>query len=95
MQEIKRPKRTKRKASKGNAIAKPILEQELKRFKAIVRHIAKQEVGGDQGNWFLMDKRANLRRLGPFAVWGNQPATAVHVEMSDDEIQVVTRAILL
>ena len=42
-----------------------------------------------------MEKRANLRRLGPLAVWGNQPATAVHVTMSGNETDVVARSILM
>ena len=78
----------------GNAIVQPSLDEELKRFKAIVRHIAKHEVDKDQGRWFLMETRAKLRRLGPLAVWGNQPAMAAHVLLKKDEVESVTENIL-
>jgi len=63
----------------GNALVQPTLDEELKRFKAIVRHIAKHEVDSDQGRWFLMETIARHRRLGALAVWGNQPAMAAHL----------------
>ena len=77
----------------GNAIVQPSLDEELKRSKAIVRHIAKREVDKDQGRWFLMEARAKFRRLGPLAVWGNQPAIAAHVQMTKEEVGSVTESI--
>ena len=59
-----------------------------------MRHIAKHEVDKDQGRWFLMETRAKLRRFGPLAVWGNQPAIAAHVLMTKDEVESVTENIL-
>ena len=49
----------------GNAIVQPSLDEELKRFKAIVRHIAIHEVDKDQGKWLLMEARAKSGGLGP------------------------------
>ena len=54
----KKAKKDERQGTRGNPIAKPSLDEELKRFKAIVRHIAKQELGGEQGKSFLMEKKS-------------------------------------
>ena len=78
----------------GNATVQSTLDAELKRFKAVVRHIAKHEVDKEQGKWFLMEARAKLRRLGPLAIWGNQPAIAAHIDMTKDEIDRITENIL-
>ena len=59
-----------------------------------MRHIAKHEVDKDQGKWFLMEARAKLRRLGPLAIWGSQPAIAAHIHMTKAEIDNVTENIL-
>ena len=46
-----------RNAGSSNANVKPTLQEELNRFKAITRQIARQEVGGEQAAWFTMEKR--------------------------------------
>ena len=50
------------------AITKPALDEEIKWFKAIVRHVMKHEVKQGKGKWFRMDNRANLRRLNGLGV---------------------------
>ena len=56
-------KNKKTKISDTMVITKPTLEQELKLFKAIVRHITRHEVKQGQGEMFRVDNRANIRRL--------------------------------
>ena len=50
--------------SHGQAIVEPSLDEELKRSKAIVRNITRHELNQTQTNWFGMERRAKLRRLG-------------------------------
>jgi hypothetical protein len=84
-----------RKQGDASACVKPSLDEELKRFKAIVRHIGRHETGQEHAGWFDMERRANLRRLGDLAVVGNQPAIMATVRMSDAEKAKVTRCIML
>ena len=76
------------------AIAKPTLDQELKAFKAIARHITKHDLDDRQRKWFQMEKRSNLRRLGSLGIIGNQPAMAAMCKLDQHEKLVIAEAIL-
>ena len=54
-----------KKGSHGGTIAvsKPTLDEELKTFKAIVRHITKYDIEQTAIRWFNVDIRPSLRRL--------------------------------
>ena len=51
-----------KRAQRSTAEAKPTLDEELKLFKAMVRHITKFETRTN-GKWFLVDARPRLGRL--------------------------------
>ena len=76
------------------AVTKPKLDEEIKLFKAIVRHIFRHEVRNGKAKWFRMDSRANLRRLGNLGVSGHQPALMLFCHMTKEEKDTVTEAIL-
>jgi hypothetical protein len=88
-------KKTNRGKETQNAIVKPKLGEELARFKAIVRHIAKHEVKGKQADYFLMEKRQHLTRLAGLAVYGHQPAIAGFLQISSHEKEDMIKAILM
>ena len=91
----KKQKTTQTKGHLTSAVVRPSLDEELKRFKAIVRHIAKHEMQEDQGNKFEMEKRAQLKRLAPLGVVGSQPAIKGWVKMTPAEQEKVARSIML
>ena len=76
------------------AVTKPKLDEEIKLFKAIVRHIFRHEVRNGKAKWFRMDSRANLRRLGNLGVSGHQPALMLFCHMTREEKDIITEAIL-
>ena len=47
--------------AKEDASRKPSLEEEMARFKAIVRQITKGELQKEESEWFKMEARTNLR----------------------------------
>ena len=75
-------KSKKRNVSDIMAITKPTLDEEIKLFKAIVRHVMKHEVKQGKGKWFRMDNRSNLRRLNDLGVSGHQPAIMAFCQLS-------------
>ena len=75
---------------KGNlsgttAVSKPTLDEELKTFKAIVRHITKYLIEPKAARWFTADNRPSLRRLGNLGINGHQLAIAAYCKMTRDE----------
>ena len=76
------------------AVTKATLDEEIKEFKSIVRHIFKHEEGQGQGRWIRMDNRSNLRRLNDLGVFGHQPAIKAYCQMTKDEKAKVTESIL-
>ena len=76
------------------AVTKPKLDEEIKLFKAIVRHVFRHEVRSGKAKWFRMDSRANLRRLGNLGVSGHQPALMFFCHMTREEKIKITEAIL-
>jgi len=89
----KRKQASKKRGIKGSAIVKPTLDEEIKRFKSIIRHITKHEGGSEHAGWFEMEKRAHLRRLGTLGIVGNQPAINATIKMTEDEKKNVARCI--
>ena len=75
-------KSKKRNLSDIMAITKPTLDEQIKLFKAIVRHVMKHEVKQGKGKWFRMDNRANLRSLSDVGVSGHQPAIMAFCQLS-------------
>ena len=78
------------KAKKGNisdimVSTKPTLDDELKLFKAIVRHVARREVKNGKGEMYRVDNRASLRRLNDLGVSGRQPAIMAFCQMTKRE----------
>ena len=55
-------------------VTKPTLDEKIKLFKAIVRHVTKHEAEQEKAKWFRADTRASLRRLSDLGVSGHQPA---------------------
>jgi len=81
------------KSQSSTAEAKPTLDEELKLFKAMVRHITKIETRSN-GKWFQADSRPKLRRLGNLAVNGHQPAIAAYCELNKKGKEEIGNAIL-
>ena len=75
-------------------ITKPTLDEEIKLFKALVRHIFKHEVKYGKGKWFRMDNRSNLRRLNDLGISGHQLALMAFCQMTKSEKAQITEAIL-
>ena len=72
---------------------KPTLDEEIKLFKAVVRHIFKHEVKHGKGKCFRMDNRSNLRRLSDLGVSGHQPALMIFCQMTKKEKESIIEAI--
>ena len=84
----------KRNLNETTALTKPTLDEELKTFKAIVRHITKYEAEPTAARWFTADNRPCLRRLGNVGINGREPSIAVYCKMTNEEKERVTDAIL-
>ena len=67
------------------AVSRPTLDEELKTFKAIVRHTTKYEIEQKTIKWFNADNRPSLRRLGNLGINGHQPAIAAYCKMTRSE----------
>jgi hypothetical protein len=76
------------------AIAKPSLDEEIKLFKTICRYILQNDLQDEQRTWSRMDQRMHLRRLAPLGIEGNQPAVAAYCEVTKEEDDTITKAIL-
>ena len=74
-------------------VTKPSFDEEIKLFKAIVRHVTKHEAEQSKANWFKADARANLRRLNDLEVSGHQPAIKAYCQMTKQEKTQVVEAI--
>ena len=84
----------KRNLSETTAVSEPTLDEELKTFKAIVRHITKYEIEPKAAMRFTADNRPRLRRLGNLGINGHQPAIAAYCKMTRDEKGKVIDAII-
>ena len=85
-----------KKSNHGATIAatQPTLDEELKTFKAIIRHITTFETEQKAIKWFQADNRPSLRRLGNLGIMGHQPAIAAYCKMTKEEKEKVTDAIM-
>ena len=79
----------------SNAVPKPLYRDELNRFKAIVRQIARHELRPKQAAMFLMEDRSRIRRLAKLGVYGHQPGIAAHTKTVADEDEAVVESILM
>jgi len=86
--------RSNKKKQDQDAVVKPVFEAELKRFKAIVRQIAKHELEPCQSKLFHMESRGRLRRLADLGIYGHQPGIAAHVHVKPEEEEKIVEAIL-
>ena len=93
-ENAKDAKNKKRNISETMAVAKPTLDEEIKLFKAIVRHITKFEIEPKEARWFIADNRPCLKRLGNLGINGHQPSITVYCKMAREEKQKVTDAIM-
>ena len=75
-------------------ITKATLDEEIKEFKSIVRHIFKHEVRQGKGKWVRMDNRSNLSRLNDLGIFGHQPAIKAYCQMTKGEKTQITESIL-
>ena len=75
-------------------VTKPTLDEEIKQFKAIVRHIMKYEAEQEKAKWFRVGSRASLRRLSNLGISGHQPSIMAYSKMTKDEKDRITEAIL-
>ena len=76
------------------ALTKATLDEEIKDFKAIVRHILKHEVKMAKGRWIRMENRSNLRRLNDLGIFGHQPAIKAYCQISQEEKALIMEHIL-
>ena len=77
-----------------SATIKATYDEEMKLFKAIVRHITRHELDEQQKKWFQMETRAKLRRLAMLGIAGNQPAIAGYCRIQAREQQQIVQAIV-
>ena len=80
---------------RGSTETKPPLQEEMELFKAIMRHVARQEVAPEQAPWFAMEGRQRLRRLAKLGIEGHQPAVAAYVKMSKEENDRIAESIVM
>ena len=78
----------------ATALTKATLEEEIKDFKAIARHILKHEVKQAKGRWIKMENRSNLRRLNDLGIFGHQPAIKAYCQISQEEKATIMEHIL-
>ena len=76
------------------AECKPSLEEELAKFKAIVRHITRHEANHQQGNGFKAESRSKLRRLANLGILAHQPAVVAYCKVSDIERETILESLL-
>ena len=76
------------------SVTKATLDEEIKDFKMIVRHIFKHEVKLAKGKWIRMENRTHLRRLNDLGIFGHQPAIKAYCQMSPEEKTTIMGHIL-
>ena len=74
-----RTKHEVKRAKLSDAVTKPLFDEEVKRFKAICRQVARHELEEKQAQMFLMEGRGKIKRLANLGVYGHQPGIAAHV----------------
>ena len=80
--------------SESTVVAKRTLDEELKQFKVIVRHVMRHEAEQKAAKLVQTDTRSRLRRLGKLGITGHQPAIMAYCQINKDEKNKVTEAIL-
>ena len=77
-----------------SAMSMPTLDEELKSFKAIVRHIMRREADSEQSKWFKAEGRNRLRRLAKLGIIGHQLAIVAYCKVSKEERDVIIENLL-
>lgn len=77
-----------------DATIKPTLEEELAKFKPIVRHITRHEANHQQGNWFKAEGRSKLRRLANPGILVHQQAVVAYCKVPDTERDTIIESLL-
>ena len=77
-----------------DATVKPTVEEELVKFKAIVRHITRHEANHQQGDWFKVASRSELRRLASLCIFAHQVAVVAYCKVSDEERETIIDSLL-
>ena len=72
----------------------PTFEEEMNRFKAIIRNIARQEIDEVQAKWFRMEERCKFRRLASLGVNGHRAAVGALCDISKEEEAKIIKSIL-
>ena len=90
----KRTRKSKWHAQQGTVVARATYEQEIKRFKAIVREVTRHGLDDRKRVWFHMESRRYHRRLVPLGIHGNQPAIAVYCQTTEEEQGRLVEALL-
>ena len=70
------------------------LEEELAKFKAIVRHIARHEANHQKGDRFKVESRNKLGKLADLGIGAHQPAVAAYCKVSDKERETFIGSLL-
>ena len=76
-------------------MVKPTLDEELKKFKAIIRQIMRHEATDEQAKWFTMEARNKLRRLAKLGITAHQPGVAAYCKTSEEERLKITESLLI
>ena len=84
---------TRRKEHDG-ATTKPVFQEELAMFRAIISDIAVHEAKHDDAMIFKIEQRQHLRRLAGIGVPAHQPAIAAYCKITEEEREKVTLCIL-
>jgi len=80
--------------SDSSAAAMPTLDDELKQFKAVVRHVMRHEAESKAAKLVQTDTRSILRRLWKLGIVGHQPAIMAQCHMQKEESNKIVEAIL-
>ena len=78
----------------GSAMSMPTLDEKLKRFNGIVRHIMRREADSGQSKWFKAERRDKLRRLAKLGTVGHQPAIAAYCEVRKEGRDVIIESLV-
>lgn len=93
--KTKEQRRQSKRYEGGNATVKPTLDEELAKFKAIARHIAKHEANHQQADWFKAGSRTKPRRLASLGILSHQPTVVAYCKVTDKERETIIESLLM
>ena len=74
-------------------MTKPTLDEELQKFKAIVRQIMRREATEERAKWSTMEARNKLPRLAKLGITAHQPGVAAYCKRNKEERQIVIESL--